>query len=205
MGRVKEAYQLGIRDPEDFNLDQLYFEWLCRIVGVEDPPPQFGSETHRFLCDVLHQIQFYAVVHNDENRIIDARDLRDHFLEQEDYAGFFTGDILFPISVFEVLVALCIRCEKTIHNDDFGDRTAFWFHSILENADFLRFSDERWEVGASKLIEREMYYILEHLYKRNGTGSFFPLRRTRKDQRQQELWFQMVSWLNENYREEFML
>lgn len=195
MGRVKD-YSLYVNqtcDPED-NLTASYFHFLCDIVGVE---------SHYHLCDILNHIAFYSDIHNDENRIMDALYLRKEFIKNESFAGYFVDDFVLPVSVLEVLVVLAMRCEEDFHSEEFGDRTGFWFFSMLRNAGLIEFDDDHWMKGWYKVIRDRVYYILDRKYTRGCRGGFFPLRRSRHDQRFRELWFQMLDWLNENFKEEY--
>lgn len=183
-----------------FNKD--YFEWLCNIVG--------GFETHYFLLKRLFSREFYYEIAKDGNRAFDGIQLREIYNNQLGYLDFamqivngvrVDANIDGVCTVLEMLVALSIRCEHDIMYDpDEGDRTKLWFWTMLENLDIAKYDNESWNQEAFDDVNHKIDILLDRTYKRNGQGGLFPLNsKHTKDQRKTELWYQMNTWLIENY------
>jgi hypothetical protein len=52
---------------------------------------------------------------------------------------------------------------------------------------------------AGMLVEQKINRVLERTYKPNGEGGLFPLKNTCKNQKRVEIWYQMNSYIHENY------
>ena len=69
----------------------------------------------------------------DVNRAADGLNLRERL-------GFQSGN---PCSIFEMMVALAVRCEEHIMtNDEIGDRTPLWFWGMIENLGLREMTDD---------------------------------------------------------------
>jgi hypothetical protein len=163
--------------------DDRYFEWLVNKIDHN------GSATdYYYLLDYLYNKQFIWSIPLDENREVDGEKLR------EDYGwdGHFKG-----CNCLEMMIALAERCEHTIMGDPSGlDQSYKWFWYMIDNLGLNRFDDVHFKYDSVEDIVEDW---LNHRYKSNGEGGLFPLKNPRKDQRTVEIWFQMCSWINENY------
>ena len=56
-----------------------YFDFLCSIVG--------RSQDYSILLDELHNIEFYSLIPNDDNRGVDGEQLRQLFLDDNNGSG----------------------------------------------------------------------------------------------------------------------
>lgn len=129
----------------------------------------------------------------DINRAADGEKLRNDF--KEDVGGL-TPSAFTPCSVLEMLVALSSRCENEIMGVPDIDNTRQWFWDMLNNLGLENYSNNRWNPTA---VERILDRMIFRRYDYSGNGGLFPLRSPASDQRDVEIWYQLASWLNENY------
>lgn len=173
-------------------LDELYLRWLqsqVSPVSVKNPARTYW----KFLLQ-LYTKEFVWLVPNDDNRVGDARTLRDEFLdtvpeELHDEIWWHLG-----ASVLEILVALSRRLAFMGGGES---RDCFWV--MVENAGFPPVSDRDYMRDPDTVYEVD--HILDRLvwrtYDYDGTGGLFPLQNPPKDQRKTELWYQMASYVIE--------
>ena len=168
-----------------------YGSWILHRVG-------FFDRRHDLLMEELHNFKFVSYVNFDDNRVRDGIGLRSDFLNDravsyKDYVGDFRDHFC---SVLEVLAALAIRIEEEYIGDpkEFHPEHIFW--EMICNLGLDRYDD-------SWFKPRDIYDILDtwmrREFSRNGEGSIFPLKRTRRDQRKIQIWDQMNEYLLENY------
>lgn len=182
-----------------------YFMWLCSKVGRADD--------YYFLLKRLFKRNFYSIVPNDDNRALDGLDLRHQFNDEfgcADWAvNIVDGEVMDanldgPCTVLEMLIGLAWRCEwAMMHDDDYGDRTSYWFWQMIKNIGLDEFSDDTYDSSFDIEVDRIIDIAIERRYSRYGKGGFFPLKNYKRnsydDQRNVELWYQLSNWLNENY------
>lgn len=141
---------------------------------------------------VLENTPFIATLEMDENRVLDAKDLRKLLW----YYG------KEQVSVFEILVTLAVLMENEImHNDKFGDRTAKWFWMMLENMRLTEYPDSRFD---EEVVKNILENFIFRKYNRKGEiGCPFPIEKPPKDLRKKDLWYQMnwyvTAYLSEEY------
>lgn len=170
----------------------LYFEYLCDI-GLGR-----SKKDYRKLCNILHRTPFMALVDMDNNRIIDAMDMRvDYFndhkeLQTMEYDHYLNNAK--PISVLEVMIALAQRCFYGILDDgDEGDRTNEIFKLMLNNLELLGCTDDNFhEVFVMEVINR----FLNRRYDRDGKGSLFYIPNIEHDMREVDLWYQAMWYID---------
>lgn len=181
-----------------------YFNWLCHLVWLDE----FDGRTYNGLAHILHGIEFYSIVPLDHNREQDGIRLRSTWLEimdeQADALGI--GRPVYPetclqgpCSVLEMMVALAMRLEADImQNDEYGPRAAVWFWEMMSNLRLFWLDDSRLDgdIQVKTVIET----VLDRRYDRNGNGGLFPLRSAEEDQTNVEIWWQAQAWLKENYQ-----
>ena len=118
--------------------NDVYFGILCDLIGMKGPV----EDCQYFeLLYQLYRTEFYSIVPNDDNRALDGVKLRDKY-------GFPKVDV--PCNLFEMLVALAIRCDEDIlYNPEYGDRSKDWFWMMMTNIGLNKFRDrsfgEGWE------------------------------------------------------------
>jgi hypothetical protein len=162
-----------------------YFDWLYRQVKAGD---------YAKLCHLMHQTTFRVLVAHDENRVGDVNELKLNYMtmmriDPRDEDGLTSPDA----SVFEILVSLAQRME---YQTSLPIQVCFAI--FLENLGLRSCNDDNFSAAhrtkATQIIKR----FNDRLYRPNGQGGLFPLRKPRGDQRQVELWYQMAFYLTEN-------
>ena len=167
-----------------------YFEHLLYMMSADTPEHRKYS---RLLSD-LYDISFIYSHPMDENRVIDALDMRKEYLFDRGISirdDFMDRDV----SVLEILAALSRRLEIEVTGEPGEDYLGRWFWVCLENLDVLEV-DSRYDRG---LVRYKIDVWMTRNYKANGDGGVFPLKRTKTDQRENDLWYQAQLYLSENW------
>lgn len=180
---------------EDRPIAQDYFHWLCSQVMLSQQPGSPRSYT--FLADRMNRMVFNDNVPNDRNRSADGIQLRHDFLAQHgaDYGSMEVADLLYPqASVFEVLVGLAHRANFEV---EVG--IVEWFGRFIQNLRLTSFTDSEIQPGDIQRIGRVLAKFNERRYLPNGRGGLFPLKGGHwPDQREEELWYQLSHYIEEN-------
>lgn len=164
-----------------------YFERLKWLIDAE------GYEK---LIDVMYKTDFWSDNDLDQNLIDNTIDYR--------WSNGYVGTD--KVSVFEVLVVLCVDIERKImHATGAGDRTPEWFWVIMRNLKLDRYSDERWNRRSEGEIMKILDNFLSRNYTKRGEGGPFPIKSGGKDCQKADLWRQMNWYLDENFRYEFKI
>lgn len=172
------------------DLERDYFEYLLYMMHCETPE-------HRKYCHLLSDMYDITFIYShpmDENRVIDALDMRREYLFDNGYNvdnSFMDRDV----SVFEVLAALSRRLEIEVTGEPGEDHIERWFWEMLMNLGVL-LKDSIYDRG---LVRNKIDIWMTRNYKRNGEGGVFPLKRTSTDQRENDLWYQGQLYLTENW------
>lgn len=154
-----------------------YFYWIIGKIGRD--------ERYDGLLWGLFETEFTWINHLDRHRAEDGLNLRGEFLEN----SFYRGDIFMekPCSVLEMMVALSVRIEENVIGDP--DLCIFW--RMLNNLGLLNEGLNGFEVDI--LVEN----WLERRFDRHGNGSICPIRSGKTDQRRNDIWGQMMWFLDE--------
>lgn len=167
-----------------------YFDWLYSLACD-------GREDLKFICALLHGIEFIYVIPMDDNRYADGISLRYRFGYDNDIPDAAIASELDtkPCSVFEMMVALALRMEEDVMATAKEDRTSIWFMQMLESLDLIDMTDDRFD-------ENEARYIIDRFlnreYRRDGAGGLFTIKnRPDKDLRDVEIWYQAMWHLND--------
>ena len=167
-----------------------YFEfliWRCQIQNLT----RFGR-----LFNILHHVDFEWELERDENRESDGIDLRDEYdipREYYDDAEWFYSR---RCSVLEMLIGLAIRVDDELIGDPAEEHPESFFMEMIKNLSLDKFKGNGYnESDVIKILNRWMHRDFE----RNGCGSPFPVKGSRKDQRKLEIWDQMNTYISENY------
>jgi hypothetical protein len=168
-----------------------YFAHLCSIID--------GSERYLNMLEILHDLEFYSLIPNDENRVKDGRMLREYFLDEEGAAGASSlPDV--PCTVLEMLIALSYRLEFETVNSRWEKSTSEWFWILINNLGLSDCDDNSFfKPDTRNYIIRTVVNMVERGYRKDGFGGLFPLKNPKKDQRRVEIWYQMSAYLLENY------
>lgn len=164
-----------------------YFEYLCELV---DTGRYANQVTYHKLLAHLHNIEFTWFVPHDDNRGDDGVQLRRGFAMDRDDMSLvhYIGG---PCSVLEMMVALAVRCEKTImDNARMGDRTGQWFWGMIRNLGLNSMRDSNFDRAyVDDIIAR----LLNREYEPDGRGGLFTVKNCPYDMRRLEIWCQL-SW-----------
>ena len=165
-------------------IDVEYYEWLISQIKV-GPKKEFLG-----LFEIMHNTQFTWFVPNDDNRVKDGKHLRQDFFRFV-HKGRKRVLSLEWVSVLEVIVALSRRIAFQT-----GEPAELWAWRLIKNLGLHKASDP---LSAQKTIYVQT--VLDDLiwrnYEANGSGGFFPLERTVKDQTKVEIWYQMQEYVME--------
>lgn len=164
-----------------------YFEWLCELIDAK----RFSKRvSYRKLLMHLHNIEFTWIIPLDNNRADDGIQLRRRFaLARNDLAlqRCLTG----PCSVLEMMVALAVRCEEWIMDDEqMGNRTGQWFWGMIHNLGLSPMTDSKFD---RDFIDDAIARFLNREYEPNGKGGLFTVKHCDHDMRNVEIWCQL-SW-----------
>lgn len=170
----------------DEPIEELYFDWLCAKVRLDN------SQNYLELFRILHSHRFDAFHPGDENRIEDAKEYREYFLQETNlYSEVDRSWIDQECSVFEVLIAFSEKAEFQI---EMSAREWFWqFMTNLNLVDYRR-ADSRDKQHIIDVLNA----FVTRTYAPNGDGGLFPLRRPQHDQREVEIWYQFCEYVDDN-------
>lgn len=177
------------------NLENDYFDWLYNIIDDSD-------YNYEYLINHIYDKEFNEettlLIDKDRNRIDDALRLREDFIveqlsrEDESLVSIFRNR---PCSLLEVLIALAYRMEDVMEIDRFP----IWFWEMLSNLGLEEFDNDHFDVKQIRKVDSIINRWLDRRYSHDGTGGIFPLKDPPKDQRNEEIWYQMSAYLIENY------
>lgn len=173
--------------------EQDYFDWMVRLICERRFAERVSYE--RLLC-FLHDTEFRYSILRDSDRACDGIDLRYRFWH--DHGGY-DEDILdtfddVPCSVFEMMVALAIRCEEDIMDDPgVGNRIGQWFWNMIVSLGLGGMIDDRFD---EEFVEETVERFLDREYAPNGKGGLFTIRDCEHDLRDVEIYCQMCWYLN---------
>lgn len=174
-------------------LNNEYFNWMYQLVCDER---YVNSLSYRYLFSYLHHIDFTYSISMDGNRSEDGMDLRYRFGYEKSYESPMITAFLDdrPCSVLEMMVALSIRCEEIMADQDAGNRVGQWFWSMILNLGLDSMNDFNFdETYTNNVITN----FLERRYEPNGKGGLFTVKHCRYDLRSVEIWYQMCWYLDE--------
>lgn len=168
--------------------DECYLTWLYGLVA--NVRTRSSSRTYWELFRQLLCTEFAWVVPNDDNRADDGRELRrEWFAEtgiEADQEWLNLG-----CSFLEMLIGLSRRMEF-----ETTGAAKDWFWHLIGNLGLLGFNDR--SNFKPEDVEDITSAVIWRTYDRNGNGGLFPLRRSRKDQRRVEIWYQLSEYLLQN-------
>lgn len=160
-----------------------YFDYLISQFHI---PAAYQDRDYSGLFGCLHNKEFVWVIPNDDNRIEDAKDLRREFWGEGHWLP------RKGVSILEVIVALSRRLEFNA-----GGNQETWAWKLIRNLKLDRCWNPLTERKIEK-IEDILNAVIWRTYEPDGKGGFFPLRQSREDQREVELWYQMQAYINEH-------
>lgn len=170
-------------------IENLYFNWLCaKVIHTEVPTP---SNSHWKLMRKLYTTEYVFVLPNDKNRADDGVELRLDFLREarvRDEEPWHHE----PCCVLEMLIAFAYRANFQF--EEVTPQEWFWF--FLGNLGLADFVDANYnEAIVTDILDRFVW----RTYRFNGAGgSILPMKNAPRDQREVEVWYQMVDYAAAN-------
>ncbi len=131
----------------------------------------------------------------DEQRDIDGMNLRREFL-QTYYPNEDIGMYLFPRSVLEVLAAFSRTIEIQIMGEPGNDHIERWFWEMLDNLGLLVYDDKHYDAYQ---VDKILDIWLQRKFKKDGTGSIFPVKNWEEDLTKVDMWYEMQFYMNVKY------
>ncbi len=168
-------------------IDERYFEWLYLLVSRSNTR---HNARYVKLCELLYTIPFSWTVHNDGNRVEDAREIRQEYLKQHRDQYRTTDWLEMDASMFEILMGIA---QRMAFKTDISP--GVWFWKLIENLGLEICTDSNWDSYARKKVYLASTKVIERTYLPNGHGGLFPLNDPQEDQRTIELWLQMNAYL----------
>lgn len=173
-------------------IKKAYFDWMYDKVCGDS----FNKKiSYRHLFNALDQRSFYYSIDMDMNRESDGKNLRYRFGQDMDIdpVEISASIDLRPCSVLEMMIALAIRCEENIMDDDsYGDRTGQWFWLMIINLGLSNETDSEFDAAR---VNRAIDRFLDREYEPNGRGGLFYIENSSEDMRRLEIWYQMHLYL----------
>lgn len=170
-------------------VDHQYFEWLISQIAIPN------DKEYNELFSMMHNVEFVWTVPNDDNRVQDARELRNEFMSSviHNVDEPLTVIQLFNagVTVLEVLVSLSRQVAWVAGGDG-----PHWAWTLIENLNLERSFDPLTK-GKRRRIENVLDGLVWRTYQQNGQGGFFPLNDPEEDQTKVEIWYQMNAFVNE--------
>jgi hypothetical protein len=179
---------------EKCSLVDAYYSWLCDLINVNQ-----RDKSYWLLANALYRKDFVWTVPNDDNRSYEGKNLRERFCDERGIEYYYDA---FPseCSMLELIIALAYRCEEIMVDQMDRMEMIDWFWRILANVGLEKFTDDEfYELHGQVLVDEILNKIIDRTYLRSGKGGLFPLKFPKKDQRKVELWYQMNTYLVENY------
>lgn len=165
--------------------EEMYFNWLCAKVLSQQP----YNPNYRVLLETLHKTEFVWNVIGDKNRADDGLELRIDFLRETHFQrdrDWYEA----PCSVLEMLIAFA---QRVSFQTDMPAVDWFWrFLANLGLDEYRRVSEDD-VVDIQEVIDAFVW----RRYRRNGEGGLFPIRHTRCDQREVEIWYQFCEYVED--------
>ena len=94
-----------------------------------------------------------------------------------------------------MMVALSIDMEGIMNDTNLGNRTAQWFWGMIGSLGLGQMDDDGFDMTSA---HEALYIFMNRLYRPNGEGGLFTLRKPYIDLRNVEIWMQAMWFLNEH-------
>ena len=185
MARTKDSLK------SDIKLYNAYYHWLLEMVMFKEL--KRSGRSYKYLLNAMHKKDFTVELANDVNRYQDGKNLRILF---RDISGLPGDEIKGSCTFLEMCVALANRITNDIFEHDPNSSPARWFWEMMENCGLDKYTDENFD---ELMVEKIMDRVIRRFYSKTGKGGFFPLKNPKKDQREVEIWYQMQSYVTENF------
>lgn len=147
------------------------------------------------LFDLAWSVGYIYIIPNDDNRAADGLKLRERFERETSL----TLPDLGRCRILEFLIALADRMNSTMYDYQDPDRVSYWFWILMDNLGLTEWDDSHASKNGASFINEVFSRLNLRLYNPDGTdGGLFPVRQANGDQRDVEIWYQMMTYLREN-------
>lgn len=168
----------------------MYFDWLYDKVLPDDP-------SYKEVCSIFNSISFVPHFGMDQNRAEDGESLRYRFADENGYPQYEVAEYLddHPCSIFEMMVALCLRIDEGPMFDPNGSRTDIWFKEMIRSLGIGYLTNGSKYMHDDATFKASLFN--DRYYEPNGRGSLFTTHNPSIDMRDYDIWAQMNIYLNE--------
>jgi len=167
-------------------LDDLYLPWLyAQVSSVKLRSP---ARTYWSLFRHLYTKEFVWLIPNDDNRVEDGRSLRYEFLDELNIEDEDPEWMDLGCSMLELMIGLSRRLSFEAEGEP-----REWFWKLLDNLELSHCNDKI--PYPREVVNEILDGVIWRTYDRNGRGGLFPLKRSVRDQRDVELWYQLSAYL----------
>ena len=164
-----------------------YRLWLNNKVANE------LSSAYVQLLAILWRTEFVAEYSLDENRIEDAKGLRDEFadsmdIENHEYVKLKST----PVRLIEIMISMSKRISDIISTDNNSSK---YFWEMVESMELDKMDDSNFNAS---LAQKRLDILLGHKYRRDGKGSLFYIKNADQSYNAQmlDIWTQCMAYLN---------
>lgn len=168
------------------HIKQLYLKWISNIVGCRDMD----------LLRRLNDVEFRWSIELDENwashALYFARDPFNEYLLEHYEVDPEVEVVMGPVSVLEVIVAMCCKMDNLLWDCTVGDQRPRWFKVIMNASGLGSATADEFDYIINRILDRKIDF--------NGNGGWFPLRinEQNRDQRTLDIWRQLNAYIMEN-------
>jgi hypothetical protein len=173
-------------------VEQIYFDWLYDQIEERK-----SSRLKDFIFE-LQSFPFVCHIPNDDNRVEDGLTLRNQFIDQQDF-DLLEDALSGPCTVLEMLIALAGRMDFILFDYTKGSKFKLWFWLFIDNLKLQKYTSNENGEQKKKFNSIVIRKFVDRDYQVDGRGGLFPLESPSRDQRDVEIWYQMMDYISENY------
>lgn len=171
-------------------------DWEDYRIWIQDQILKFNNRNYSLLMNKLHNIPFAWVMDRDRNRAGDGLSMvRRHF---PGYGRFSVSLRKRHCSVLEMLTAIAMRMDNEWVGTPGKNRSGEFFWELIKNLKLNEFDNYSFGMRVNdveQIVDDWMYRRIGY----KGEGGIFPLDYASRDQRDIEIWSQMMEYITENY------
>lgn len=164
-----------------------YRLWLNNKVS-NDISAAYGQ-----LLAILWRTEFVAEYEPDQNRMEDAKNLRDEFADSIDIENSeFLKLKTTPVRLIEIMICMSKRISDIISTED---NTAKYFWEMVASMEMQKLDDSNFNASSA---QKHIDILLGHKYRRNGRGGLFFIRDIGPEYNAPglDIWSQAMAWIN---------